>query len=692
MSFLDRPTELKSSNKKRRLSSNMPLFAQSTQVLNAPSARSRHHDRLQPNPNVDDFSLDLELSFASNVSLNSPPRDTVVLTPESEYPKPMDISPAPPAPSVRPFMRPRAFTSGPRMFGQDRSNESNNVGPPPSLKPGSTHSNGKRTQRSALPLEWLSSSSAAHTLDEQASIFSAPPQEMHYPPDDAMDVDTSFEVPTLPHPAPQSAAPTITGFNTLFYDPMSPAAPHPKKQRRSLSPDHVRAKENDSSSPSGLSSSPSIYKLGRIATAPLFPALDKPRMEGLGAPPNALKRSRRSAISAMTQSAYPVLDGEPTLPSPAERAVMPPNRRAFSAVISGSALGTKLAEQSSDESSFEGMSSPAQDYAKRQQVRTIRRCDGTDDFRPLTGATAMVLNESPSAKFLSAGLPGFGDNEAGGKLLPCHRVTDDGLMRIDPQTLNRLLDGHFSDKADYHLIDCRFDYEFNGGHIKGAVNLNAPADVEDFLLRISLKKPKPSVSGDPARKTILVFHCEFSVKRAPTFAKHLRAKDRALNNHVYPKIHYPELYILEGGYSQYFKTSASRCFPQAYVTMDDPTHTASRDGGLDQLRRTKFGRHKSYAYGDAAKISTLSQQQPKRNTVPAGPGTIFAAAAVARTRRGGGPLMTLAEDGNVTADADDTDEDLGDSPCPPAAKGNKKVPRPLVRAETYGPGPARMPY
>ncbi|KAJ6546520.1 hypothetical protein DFH09DRAFT_927130 [Mycena vulgaris] len=663
----------------------MPFFAQSqpTQYLNAPPVRPhKHHDRLQPSPNVDDLSSDLELSFASNVSLNSPPRDTIVLTSESEYPKPMDISPAPPAPSAKPFMRPRAFTSGPRMFGQDRSNESIHAGPPPSLKAGSTHSNGKRTQRAALPMEWFTT--AARTVDELPSIFSA------YSPDDAMDVDTSFEVPTLPHPAPQSAAPTITGFNTLFYDTMSPAAPHPKKQRRSLSPDHVRVKENDNSSSPGLSSSPSLYKLDRIVTGPLFPALEKPRVEGLGVPSNALKRSRRPALSAHT--AYPVFDGEHVLPSPAER-TLPPARRAFSAIISGSALGAKFTEQSSDESSFEGMSSPAQAYAKRQQVKTIRRCDGTDDFRPLTGATAMVLNESPSAKFLSAGIPGFGDNEAGGKLLPCHRVTDDGLMRIDPQTLNKLLDGHYSDHADYHVIDCRFDYEFNGGHINGAVNLNAPGDVEEFLLRTSLKKPKPSVSGDPARKTILVFHCEFSVKRAPTFAKHLRAKDRALNNHVYPKIHYPELYILEGGYSQYFKTSAPRCLPQAYVTMDDPVHTASRDGGLDQLRRTKFGRHKSYAYGDAAnKISLLSQQQPKRNTVPAGPGSIFAAATAARTRRGGGPLTTLAEDGNVTADAEDTDEDLGDSPCPPPPKGNKKAPRPLVRAETYGPGPTRMPY
>lgn len=83
--------------------------------------------------------------------------------------------------------------------------------------------------------------------------------------------------------------------------------------------------------------------------------------------------------------------------------------------------------------------------------------------------------------------------------------------------LNSLLDGHFDDRIrDFHVIDCRFDYEYNGGHIKGAVNINTTAAVEELLLGPSLTKPRPSTSGDSTRKTILVFHCEFSAKRAPT--------------------------------------------------------------------------------------------------------------------------------------------------------------------------------
>ena len=83
--------------------------------------------------------------------------------------------------------------------------------------------------------------------------------------------------------------------------------------------------------------------------------------------------------------------------------------------------------------------------------------------------------------------------------------------------LDALLDGHYDAQIDtFHVIDCRFDYEYNGGHIPGAININTTAGVEEFLLGLDADKPQPSTSNDPTRKTILVFHCEFSVKRAPT--------------------------------------------------------------------------------------------------------------------------------------------------------------------------------
>lgn len=71
-----------------------------------------------------------------------------------------------------------------------------------------------------------------------------------------------------------------------------------------------------------------------------------------------------------------------------------------------------------EESSFDSqdMFSPAQVYSRRQQAKTIRGCDGTEDFRPNTGATAMMEKESFPYKHMSPGLPGFGDIDFG---TPC---------------------------------------------------------------------------------------------------------------------------------------------------------------------------------------------------------------------------------------------------------------------------------
>lgn len=181
-------------------------------------------------------------------------------------------------------------------------------------------------------------------------------------------------------------------------------------------------------------------------------------------------------------------------------------------------------------------------------------------------------------------------------------------------------------------------------------------------------------------------------------AKHLRSKDRSLNNHVYPKIHYPEVYILEGGYCQYFKESGNRCEPCGYIQMDDPHYAASRKEDLDHFRKAKFGRTKSYAYGDGKMSLTGQLQQPKRNSAPSGGGApaLFAAGNAARNRRTNGLLQTLEEDSDALH-SEGEDTDIGDSPCPPPNKGvvfkGGKIGRaPLTRAETYGPSRTNLGY
>ena len=132
-----------------------------------------------------DIDLDLELSFASTMSLNSPARDSQPLTPEDENPNhvPMDISPAPAPPrlfqvpqppvqalNAKPTVgRPRAATSAARLFGRDMSNghETSSVYSASSVSKSGTGSTSKRLQRSALPTEWFSSEQPQQ--DENAS-------------------------------------------------------------------------------------------------------------------------------------------------------------------------------------------------------------------------------------------------------------------------------------------------------------------------------------------------------------------------------------------------------------------------------------------------------------------------------------------------------------------------------------------
>ncbi|NXC48811.1 MPIP2 phosphatase, partial [Penelope pileata] len=119
------------------------------------------------------------------------------------------------------------------------------------------------------------------------------------------------------------------------------------------------------------------------------------------------------------------------------------------------------------------------------------------------------------------------------------------LKYISPEMMVAVLSGQFSSAIESCVIvDCRYPYEYEGGHIKGAVNLPMEQDVEEFLLK------KPIVPFDTSKRVIIIFHCEFSSERGPRMCRFVREKDRACNE--YPRLHYPELYVLKGGYREFF--------------------------------------------------------------------------------------------------------------------------------------------
>ncbi|KAJ3306480.1 cell division cycle- protein [Kappamyces sp. JEL0829] len=147
----------------------------------------------------------------------------------------------------------------------------------------------------------------------------------------------------------------------------------------------------------------------------------------------------------------------------------------------------------------------------------------------------------------------------------------------DLPQLTQVLRGDYNTKIDdFHLIDCRYPFEYQGGHISSAVNITSTSEIE----RLYFSKPATS------RKCAIVFHCEYSIQRAPQMyssGTHLRALffrglDRNANKDNYPHLHYPDIYILQGGYHSFFGTHKVTgpsspqmlCNPQAYIEMNDP--------------------------------------------------------------------------------------------------------------------------
>ncbi|RCI15276.1 hypothetical protein L249_6900 [Ophiocordyceps polyrhachis-furcata BCC 54312] len=179
----------------------------------------------------------------------------------------------------------------------------------------------------------------------------------------------------------------------------------------------------------------------------------------------------------------------------------------------------------------------------------------------------------------------------------------DTIPRVSKETLLDILDGKYAEQFDQKMIiDCRFEYEYDGGHIQGAVNHND----KELLATQLFHTP---MSG----RTLLIFHCEYSAHRAPLMARHIRSQDRTVNAEDYPRLTYPEVYILEGGYSGFFADHRSRCFPQEYVEMSDEKHQRTCEREMGRLKARKgLGRAQTFAFGQRESCINDSPTGPSR--------------------------------------------------------------------------------
>ncbi|OMH85176.1 M-phase inducer phosphatase [Zancudomyces culisetae] len=167
--------------------------------------------------------------------------------------------------------------------------------------------------------------------------------------------------------------------------------------------------------------------------------------------------------------------------------------------------------------------------------------------------------------------------------LPHYQISTDSMKRINKDTMSHLLSGQYDDSySKYIIVDCRFPYEYKGGHIKGALNLPTIEALENFFFK------DPILDDGIA----VILHCEHSEIRAPSLASHIRKRDRELNIGNYPNLYYPELYILEGGYSGFYGSFKEQCQPQNYVPMSDHKHLAACKLHINGFER-QFKRSKS---------------------------------------------------------------------------------------------------
>ena len=135
-------------------------------------------------------------------------------------------------------------------------------------------------------------------------------------------------------------------------------------------------------------------------------------------------------------------------------------------------------------------------------------------------------------------------------------------------------DKYSDQRKKLFIFDCRFDYEYENGHIKNAIHC-PPHNVTEKVNQLLSRNDK---------ELIIVFYCEFSSKRAPSAYRTFRSKDREMNIDCYPQLSNPNIYVLYGGYRAFFNQFKNSCQPQAYVEMNDKSFSQQLSQNLKRKR------------------------------------------------------------------------------------------------------------
>ncbi|KAI3421992.1 hypothetical protein GPALN_012529 [Globodera pallida] len=166
------------------------------------------------------------------------------------------------------------------------------------------------------------------------------------------------------------------------------------------------------------------------------------------------------------------------------------------------------------------------------------------------------------------------------------QVPHRAFRSIEANTLKILFDELTEEQFQrrFILIDCRYPYEYDAGHIWYSSNVWETSSIEEIFY------PEDEERFSEVKGRIPIFYCEYSQKRGPKMALALREQDRNRNESRYPKLDYKQIYILDQGYRQFFMEPKNKfskyCTPQAYVQMWDSAYTEQRKC-YDSHRRGK---------------------------------------------------------------------------------------------------------
>lgn len=230
---------------------------------------------------------------------------------------------------------------------------------------------------------------------------------------------------------------------------------------------------------------------------------------------------------------------------------------------------------STSNSSFSGRVSRSQTIREERRnrsesgrrIKTLYELDQNKNL-DISEKVVTLSNNFYQSKLTESQINIFQKEECSNPLFP--RISAESLSQI---ILNNTHQPHYK---SYHIIDCRFEYEYQGGHIKNAININSKDDIEKQFLQKYIEMP-----------ALLIFHCEFSNQRGPNLASHLRNCDRILNYENYPDLCFPDIVILDGGYEKFYSKFPQLCFPRAYTKMDSVENLHHYEKELDKFRKDK---------------------------------------------------------------------------------------------------------